>query len=96
MKASVHRRQRCRGITTLFHAQKRLDKMRIWRWCLACKQCPVHCYQPAKREDEVIMQAQVRECFGGILVLTVRHLIDDKFVPELPVRISARRREAPA
>ena len=32
------------------YAQKRLDKCVFGEEKPACKQCPVHCYQPAKRE----------------------------------------------
>lgn len=33
------------------YAQKRLDKCVFGEEKPACKQCPVHCYQPAKREE---------------------------------------------
>ncbi|VDY38931.1 Nitrous oxide-stimulated promoter [Salmonella enterica subsp. enterica serovar Daytona] len=34
------------------YAQKRLDKCVFGEEKPACKQCPVHCYQPAKREGD--------------------------------------------
>ena len=33
------------------YADKRLDKCVFGENKPACKQCPVHCYQPAKREE---------------------------------------------
>ena len=52
----------------------------------ACKQCPVHCYQPAKREEmKQIMRWAGPRMLWRHPILTVRHLIDDKRpVPELP------------
>ena len=35
------------------YAQKRLDKCVFGEEKPACKQCPVHCYQPAKREEMI-------------------------------------------
>jgi hypothetical protein len=68
------------------YAEKRLDKCVFGEEKPACKQCPVHCYQPVKREE---MKAIMRWAGPRMLwrhpVLTVRHLIDDKRpVPELP------------
>ena len=40
------------------YAQKRLDKCVFGEEKPACKQCPVHCYQPAKREE---MKQIIRE-----------------------------------
>ncbi|MDY6166609.1 MAG: nitrous oxide-stimulated promoter family protein, partial [Escherichia coli] len=50
------------------------------------KQCPVHCYQPAKREEmKQIMRWAGPRMLWRHPILTVRHLIDDKRpVPELP------------
>jgi len=68
------------------YAGKRLDKCVFGEEKPACKQCPVHCYQPVKREE---MKAIMRWAGPRMLwrhpVLTVRHLIDDRRpVPELP------------
>ena len=39
--------------TLLFrYAIKRLNKCYFGEEKPACKQCPIHCYQPAKREDD--------------------------------------------
>lgn len=66
---------RCPGASTeeghydaLFaYAQKRLDKCIFGEEKPACKQCPVHCYQPAKREEmKQIMRWAGRECYGAI------------------------------
>jgi hypothetical protein len=59
--------------------------VRLWEK-LACKQCPVHCYQSAKREEmKQIMRWAGPRMLWRHPILTVRHLIDDKRpVPELP------------
>ncbi|AAG57840.1 nitrous oxide-stimulated promoter family protein [Escherichia coli] len=68
------------------YAQKRLDKCVFGEEKPACKQCPVHCYQPAKREEmKQIMRWAGPRMLWRHPILTVRHLIDDKCpVPELP------------
>ncbi|SKC17544.1 Uncharacterized protein YgbA [Kosakonia radicincitans] len=68
------------------YAEKRLDKCVFGEEKPACKQCPVHCYQPAKREEmKQIMRWAGPRMLWRHPVLTVRHLIDDKRpVPELP------------
>ena len=38
-------------LTLNAYADKRLDKCVFGEEKPACKQCPVHCYQPAKREE---------------------------------------------
>lgn len=50
------------------------------------KQCPVHCYQPAKREEmKQIMRWAGPRMLWRHPILTVRHLVDDRRpVPELP------------
>lgn len=67
--------------------------MRIWRGKPACKQCPVHCYQPAKREEmKQIMRWAGPRMLWRHPVLTVRHLIDDKRpVPELPEKYQRKK-----
>ncbi|AMO47454.1 Nitrous oxide-stimulated promoter [Kosakonia oryzendophytica] len=68
------------------YAEKRLDKCVFGEEKPACKQCPVHCYQPAKREEmkQIMRWAGPRMLWRHPL-LTVRHLMDDKRpVPELP------------
>ena len=60
------------------YAQKRLDKC-VFGEKPACKQCPVHCYQPAKREEmKQIMRWAGPRMLWRHPILTVRHLIDDK------------------
>ena len=68
------------------YAQKRLDKCVFGEEKPACKQCPVHCYQPAKREEmKQIMRWAGPRMLWRHPILTVRHLVDDKRpVPELP------------
>ena len=49
------------------YAQKRLDKCVFGEEKPACKQCPVHCYQPAKREEmKQIMRWAGPRCCGVI------------------------------
>lgn len=68
------------------YAVQRLDKCVFGEQKPACKQCPVHCYQPARREE----MKQIMRWAGPRMVLrhpilTVRHLLDDKRpVPPLP------------
>ena len=54
----------------------------------ACKQCPIHCYQPVKR---AAMKQVMRWAGPRMLIyhpyLAIRHLIDDKKpVPALPAK----------
>lgn len=68
------------------YADKRLDKCVFGEEKPACKQCPVHCYQPAKREEmKQIMRWAGPRMLWRHPVLTVLHLLDDRRpVPELP------------
>jgi hypothetical protein len=68
------------------YADKRLDKCVFGEEKPACKQCPVHCYQPAKREEmKQIMRWAGPRMLWRHPILTIRHLIDDRRpVPELP------------
>lgn len=77
------------------YAVQRLDKCVFGEQKPACKQCPVHCYQPARREE----MKQIMRWAGPRMVLrhpilTVRHLLDDKRpVPPLPEKY--RRKKTP-
>ncbi|NLS56158.1 nitrous oxide-stimulated promoter family protein [Hafnia alvei] len=68
------------------YAVKRLDRCVFGAEKPACKQCPVHCYQPAKREEmKQIMRWSGPRMLWRHPILTIRHLIDDQRpVPELP------------
>ncbi len=68
------------------YADKRLDRCVFGEEKPACKQCPVHCYQPAKREEmKQIMRWAGPRMLWRHPILTIRHLIDDKRpVPKLP------------
>lgn len=68
------------------YANKRLDKCVFGEEKPACKQCPVHCYQSAKREEmKQIMRWAGPRMLLRHPILTIRHLIDDRRpVPELP------------
>lgn len=75
------------------YAYKRLDKCRYGENKPACKQCPIHCYQPAKREE---MKKIMRWAGPRMLIyhpiLAISHLIDDKKpVPPLPEKRNATR-----
>jgi hypothetical protein len=66
------------------YADKRLDKCVFGDNKPACKQCPVHCYQPAKREEmKQIMRWAGPRMLWRHPILTLRHLLDDRRpVPE--------------
>ena len=68
------------------YADKRLDKCVLGENKPACKQCPVHCYQPAKREEmKQIMRWAGPRMLWRHPILTIRHLLDDRRpVPPLP------------
>ena len=68
------------------YAVKRLDRCIFGTDKPACKQCPVHCYQPSKREEmKQIMRWSGPRMLWRHPILTGRHLLDDKRpVPELP------------
>lgn len=85
MPAGVSGAGALRGVVCL-RAKKRLDKCVFGEEKPACKQCPVHCYQPAKREEmKQIMRWAGPRMLWRHPILTVRHFIDDKRpVPELP------------
>ena len=75
------------------YAEKRLDKCVFGEEKTACKQCPVHCYQPAKREEmkQILRWAGPRMLWHHP-ILTVRHLIDDKRpVPPLPEKYQRKK-----
>lgn len=66
------------------YASKRLDRCVFGEEKPACKHCPIHCYQPARREEmkQVMRWAGPRMLFRHPL-LTILHLIDDRRpVPE--------------
>ncbi|QLQ96400.1 nitrous oxide-stimulated promoter family protein [Providencia alcalifaciens] len=74
---------------TLFsYAVKRLEKCRYGEAKPACKQCPIHCYQPKQREQmKIIMRWAGPKMLYSHPILAICHLIDDrKPVPELPPR----------
>lgn len=68
------------------YATKRLEKCRYGEQKPACKQCPIHCYQPKMREQmRVIMRWAGPKMLYHHPILAIRHLLDDrKPVPELP------------
>lgn len=70
------------------YAVNRLEKCRYQEDKPACKQCPVHCYQPKQREQmKVIMRWAGPRMLLHHPILAIRHLIDDKKpVPPLPPR----------
>ncbi|MDU4093619.1 MAG: nitrous oxide-stimulated promoter family protein [Pantoea sp.] len=80
---------------SLYHyAVKRLDRCAFGAEKPACKQCPIHCYQPAKREE---MKQIMRWAGPRMLIyhpiLAIRHLIDDKRpVPPIPEKYQPKKR----
>ncbi|MGU3525071.1 nitrous oxide-stimulated promoter family protein [Enterobacteriaceae bacterium C23F] len=77
------------------YADKRLDKCVFGEDKPACKQCPVHCYQPVKREEmKQIMRWAGPRMLWRHPILTVLHLLDDRRpVPELPEKYRPKKRE---
>lgn len=68
------------------YAVKRLERCIFGEEKPACRRCPVHCYQPAKREEmKKIMRWAGPNMLWRHPVLTLFHLIDDRRpVPPLP------------
>ncbi|MGM3169811.1 nitrous oxide-stimulated promoter family protein [Dickeya chrysanthemi] len=80
------------------YALKRLRKCYYGENKPACKQCPIHCYQPAKREAiKAIMRWAGPRMLLHHPILAIRHLLDDrKPVPAAPPRgRTAREPESP-
>ena len=66
------------------YAQKRLDKCVFGEEKPACKQCPVHCYQPAKREEMkqiMPLPGSCCECCGTIRPFP-RPARSSRYIPE--------------
>ncbi|WP_336817777.1 nitrous oxide-stimulated promoter family protein [Cedecea sp. MMO-103] len=75
------------------YAAKRLDRCAFGEEKPACKQCPIHCYQPAKREEmkRVMRWSGPRMLFHHP-ILTVLHLMDDRRpVPPLPEKYQRKK-----
>ncbi|HEX7485526.1 MAG TPA: nitrous oxide-stimulated promoter family protein [Vicinamibacterales bacterium] len=76
----------------LAYAHQRLDRCPYGEAKPACKECPVHCYQPARRES---MREVMREAGPKMLLhhpwLAILHLWKDR-VRRTPPRPSARRK----
>lgn len=70
------------------YAINRLEKCRYGEQKPACKQCPIHCYQPKMREQmKLIMRWSGPKMLFHHPILAIRHLLDDrKPVPELPAK----------
>lgn len=77
------------------YALNRLERCIFGEAKPACRRCPVHCYQPAKREE---MKSIMRWAGPGMLwrhpLLTIQHLIDDRRpAPALPEKYRRRKRD---
>lgn len=75
------------------YALKRLDRCVFGEEKPACRRCPVHCYQPAKRDE---MKSIMRWAGPAMLwchpLLTIHHLIDDRRpAPALPQKFQKRK-----
>lgn len=79
------------------YADKRLDKCVFGEQKPACKQCPIHCYQPAKREEmKRIMRWAGPRMIWRHPLLTLLHLLDDRRpVPELPEKYQPKKPRTP-
>lgn len=68
------------------YAINRLEKCRYGENKPACKQCPIHCYQPKMREQmKVVMRWSGPKMLLRHPILAIRHLLDDRRPhPELP------------
>jgi hypothetical protein len=77
----------CRDLLTYSH--ERLDRCPYGDGKPTCKECPIHCYQPARREQ---MREVMREAGPKMLLrhpwLTMVHLWKDRFrkAPRRPPR----------
>ncbi|EKT64762.1 nitrous oxide-stimulated promoter family protein [Providencia burhodogranariea] len=71
------------------YAINRLEKCRYGEQKPACKQCPIHCYQPKMREHmKIVMRWSGPKMLIYHPILAIKHLLDDrKPIPELPERI---------
>ncbi|NUU65337.1 nitrous oxide-stimulated promoter family protein [Enterobacteriaceae bacterium BIT-l23] len=77
------------------YAVKRLERCAFGEEKPACRQCPIHCYQPAQREEmrEIMRWAGPRMLWRHP-VLTVRHLIDDRRpIPPVPEKFQPKKRK---
>lgn len=68
------------------YAINRLEKCYYGENKPACKQCPIHCYQPKMREQmKVVMRWSGPKMLLRHPILAIRHLLDDRRpLPELP------------
>lgn len=68
------------------YATNRLERCHFGEEKPACKHCPIHCYQPARREEiKAIMRWSGPRMLLRHPILAIRHLIDDRRpVPECP------------
>lgn len=70
------------------YATNRLERCYFGEEKPACKHCPIHCYQPLKRQEiKAIMRWSGPRMLLRHPILAIRHLIDDRRpVPEHPPR----------
>ncbi|WEF09950.1 nitrous oxide-stimulated promoter family protein [Pectobacterium actinidiae] len=73
------------------YAIKRLERCQFGEDKPACKHCPIHCYQPARREAiKAIMRWSGPRMLLRHPILAIRHLIDDRRpVPDYPKKETA-------
>jgi len=72
----------------LTYARKRLEKCPFAEKKPTCAKCPIHCYQPNKREQiQAVMRYAGPRMMHRHPVLALRHWLDGmKEVPALPAR----------
>lgn len=75
------------------YALKRLDRCVFGAQKPDCKRCPVHCYQPAQREEmKRIMRWAGPRMLWRHPILTAYHLIDGRRpVPPLPEKLRRKK-----
>ncbi|GAB7206743.1 hypothetical protein OS21_32380 [Dickeya oryzae] len=83
------------------YALNRLEKCYYGENKPACKQCPIHCYQPAKREEiKVVMRWAGPRMLLHHPILAIRHLLDDRkpapAAPQRPRTVVRQKNSSPA
>ncbi|MFP9228438.1 hypothetical protein A0E43_07695 [Pectobacterium cacticida] len=74
------------------YAINRLERCHFGEDKPACKHCPIHCYQPARREAiKAIMRWSGPRMLLHHPILAIRHLIDDhRPIPDYPKKTAAK------
>jgi len=74
------------------YANKRLDRCVFGEDKPACKSCPVHCYQPAKREEvKQIMRWAGPRMLRRHPILAIRHMLETRRSTPFPERLRPKK-----